>query len=31
MTNAVFEVLNNEALFVTEEPEELNCPITNEA
>ena len=31
MTNAVFEVLNDEALFVTEEPEELYCPITVEA
>ena len=31
ITKAVFEVLNEVALFVTEEPEELYCPITNEA
>ena len=31
ITNAVFEVLNDVALFVTEDPEELYCPITKEA
>ena len=31
ITKAVFEVLNKDALFVTEEPEELYCPITTEA
>ena len=31
ITKAVFDVLNEVALLVTEEPEELYCPITKEA